>query len=78
MRSAAPPGYERASPMPNANTKAKTRAARPTLSVPKESLKRQTFLLLSDQARTPMAPGHEPRFARWAQVLCLDEPRREA
>ena len=64
--------------MPNANTKVKIRAARPTLSVLKESLKRQIFLVLSDQARARMAPGHEPRFAHLAQVHGLDEPRRVA
>jgi hypothetical protein len=107
MPGAAPPESERASPMPNANTKVKTRAARPTLSVLKKSLKPQTLLALSDearaaagqgallpeahqrlqayelacrlaQARAPIAPGHEPRFARLAQVLGLDEPRRVA
>ena len=51
------PGFERASPMPNANTKVKTRAARPTLSVLKESLKRQTFLVLSDEARAAAGQG---------------------
>ncbi len=93
--------------MPNAHTKVKTRAARPTLSVLKESLKRQTLLVLSDQARAAagqcallpevhqrlqtyelarrlaqaralIAPGYEPRGARLAQVLGLDEPRRVA
>jgi hypothetical protein len=44
----------------------------------KESLKRQTLLVLSDEARAPIAPGYEPRSARLAQVLGLDEPRRVA
>ena len=43
--------------MPNAKTKVKTRAARPTLSVLKESLKRHTFPVLSDQARAAAGQG---------------------
>lgn len=99
MPSAPPPGFERASPMPNAKTRVTTRAARPTRSVQGQSLKRQTFRVLSDaaraatgrfarlpeahprrlaQARAPLAPAHEARFARLAQVQGLDLPRRGA
>ena len=58
--------------MPNANTKVKTRAARPTLSVLKESLKRQTLLVVSDQARA--AAGQRALLPEAHQRLRAYEP----
>ena len=75
--------------MPNAKTKVKTRAARPTLSVLKESLKRHTFPVRSDEARAAAGQGAllpeaqrcrqaYERARRLAPTLGLDAPRREA